>query len=100
MEQVRILVAEDDPLVLLAVEEALKEAGFEVATATSGSEAIRLISEDEGLIKAVVKTSAWDLVPPGGMSVVIRAQVRRPCQWSMSAEIAQQIGPFTACLRA
>lgn len=68
MEQVRILLAEDDPLVLLAVEAALQEAGFDVLTAMSGSEAIKLISEDEGLIKAVVTDirmgsgpSGWDV---------------------------------------
>lgn len=68
MEQVRILVAEDDPLVLLAVEDALQEAGFDVVTASSGSQAIELLGDAQGQIKAVVTDirmgpgpSGWDV---------------------------------------
>lgn len=63
---VRILVAEDDPLVLMAVEEALTEAGFEVVTADSGAAAIKLL--DETPVVAVLTDirmgpgpSGWDV---------------------------------------
>jgi len=54
LDSVVILVAEDDALVLFAVEEALTEAGFEVISAASGSEAIRLLDDEQFSLKAVV----------------------------------------------
>lgn len=68
MNLVRVLLAEDDPLVLLAVEEALVEAGFEVVSAASGTAAIRLLDSATVEFRAVVTDirmgpglSGWDV---------------------------------------
>lgn len=68
MDSVLILVAEDDALVRLTVEEALTEAGFEVLSAASGSEACRLLDDEQFPVKAVVTDirmgpgpSGWDV---------------------------------------
>ena len=41
----RILIAEDEPSIVLSLEFLLREAGFEVLTATNGAEALRLAEE-------------------------------------------------------
>lgn len=68
MEKISILVVEDDPLVLIAIEEALLEEGFLVATAMSGAEAMRMLDEDAGPFRALVTDirlgtgpSGWDV---------------------------------------
>ena len=43
----RILVVEDDPAHLLALEDNLKFAGYEVSTARSGRDALRLLRDDK-----------------------------------------------------
>jgi CheY-like chemotaxis protein len=43
---VRVLVVEDELLITLWVEEALRDAGYEVASATNADEAIRVLEAD------------------------------------------------------
>jgi DNA-binding response OmpR family regulator len=49
-----ILIVEDDQLVQGFVEEALSEAGFEPAVATSGEEALTLLKGHNGKYRALV----------------------------------------------
>ena len=56
-----VLVAEDDPAVLRVVKAILKRAGYDVLTASSGLEALRLASEYDGTIDALVT----DWIMPG-----------------------------------
>ena len=49
-----ILVVEDDHLILSAVEEALKEGGFETIVASSGEQAAELLDSAEGKYRALV----------------------------------------------
>lgn len=55
-----ILVVDDSPTVLYALRAVLEEAGYEVATAADGIEALRLL--DEGLKPAAILT---DFCMPG-----------------------------------
>ena len=43
----RLLVVDDDPGLLLAVSDTLREAGFEVSTARRGAEALTRIAESD-----------------------------------------------------
>ncbi|MBR0973222.1 MULTISPECIES: response regulator [Bradyrhizobium] len=63
-----VLVTEDDQLVQGIVEEALAEGGFETATATTGEEAIALLTADADRFRALVtdihlggKLDGWDV---------------------------------------
>jgi DNA-binding response OmpR family regulator len=49
-----ILVVEDDQLIQGMIEEALSEAGFEVAIATSGEEAVSLLRDPRAEYRALV----------------------------------------------
>nr|WP_249129236.1 MULTISPECIES: response regulator [Bradyrhizobium] len=62
------MVTEDDQLVQGIVEEALAEGGFETATATTGEEAIALLTADADRFRALVtdihlggKLDGWDV---------------------------------------
>lgn len=39
----RVLVAEDEPSILLSLEHVLREAGYDVSTVTDGAEAVRVV---------------------------------------------------------
>lgn len=63
-----ILLTEDDPLVLLAVEEMLSGAGFKVVTVDNGEDAFALLERDAGSVSALVTDirigsglSGWDV---------------------------------------
>jgi CheY-like chemotaxis protein len=63
-----VLVVEDDPLLQAILEEALTEGGFEVVLASSGEEAITLLSGHKGHHVALVTdinlsetTEGWDV---------------------------------------
>jgi DNA-binding response OmpR family regulator len=49
-----ILVIEDDPLIQGVVEEALTEGGFEIVTAASGENAVKLLDASDGKYRALV----------------------------------------------
>ena len=49
-----ILVVEDDHLVQSIVEDSLKDAGFEIAIASSGENAVELLDASEGKYRALV----------------------------------------------
>ncbi len=63
-----ILVVEDEALILMDIENALIEAGFEVITANNGSRAIKAFDADPSRISGVVSDinlgkgpSGWDI---------------------------------------
>lgn len=63
-----ILLVEDDPLVLVAVEEMLSGAGFKVVTVDNGEDAVALLERDAGSVSALVTDirlgsglSGWDV---------------------------------------
>jgi CheY-like chemotaxis protein len=49
-----ILVIEDDPLIQSVVEEALTEGGFEIISAASGENAVKLLNASDGKYRALV----------------------------------------------
>lgn len=61
VENLPILIIEDEPSVMSFVKTALERAGYEVMTATSGAEALPLLSEAD--FKGVVS----DMRTPGGV---------------------------------
>ncbi|MGH6709602.1 MAG: response regulator transcription factor [Bradyrhizobium sp.] len=74
---VAILVVEDDPQIRAIVEEALSEGGFEVAVASSGEEAIALLTANNSDYRALVT----DIGLPGrlkGWDVAQRAREVEP----------------------
>jgi DNA-binding response OmpR family regulator len=63
-----ILVVEDDPLIQIMVEEALREGGFETDTVGSGEQAVTLLIGDHNEYRALVtdihllgKLDGWDV---------------------------------------
>lgn len=68
MHDARILVVEDDPLVAMALEDTLTEAGFIVVSAQDGASAISKLEAEGPTIDAVVtdirmpgKLTGWDV---------------------------------------
>jgi CheY-like chemotaxis protein len=63
-----ILVVEDDQLIQGLVEDTLSDGGFDVAIATSGEEAVTLLTEHDGKYRALVtdinlggKMDGWEV---------------------------------------
>ena len=54
MEPVLLLLAEDEPLIALATQDALEDAGFTIVPAASGADAIAILDERHGEIKGLV----------------------------------------------
>jgi CheY-like chemotaxis protein len=73
---VKLILLEDDPLILLCTQDALAEAGFEVHPATSGAEALRLLSDTPD--SAVLMVDVRLAQPPNGWQVARRARSARP----------------------
>lgn len=73
MPRATILLAEDDASVLLAVGDALHEAGYEVLRAASGRDALLMLSEN-------VRLLITDLWMPGmdGLALLTEARQRQP----------------------
>src|SRR6187402_669061 len=74
---IRILLVEDDPLVILTVEDALKDGGFVVFTAADGASAVRLLEASDADYRALV--TDVNLSPNGltGWDVARRARELR-----------------------
>jgi two-component system OmpR family response regulator len=54
MDKRVVLIAEDEPLVLLDIEDALEAAGFEVVSAINGTEALSIFDADPSRFLALV----------------------------------------------
>ena len=72
----RILVVEDDPAIRLLIEEVLSDAGYDVMIAGSGSKAVQLANEYEGIIHLLLT----DVLLPnmGGNEIAARITADRP----------------------
>jgi len=68
-----ILLTEDEALILDAVAESLKDAGFEVATATYGAEAIQMLEAEPDRYRVLV-TDVQLGAGPNGWDVARRAR--------------------------
>jgi two-component system cell cycle response regulator CpdR len=73
---VKLILLEDDPLILLCTQDALAEAGFEVHPAVSGSEALQLLSDTPDCLLLMVDVRLAQ--PPNGWEVARRARSARP----------------------
>ena len=54
MEPVLLLLAEDEPLIAFATQDALEDAGFTIVAAANGDEAIAILDARHGEIKGLV----------------------------------------------
>ena len=68
MQDMRVLIVEDEPLVAMALEDTLIDAGFSVISAGDASSAIRTLEQEHDQIQAVVtdirmpgQLSGWDV---------------------------------------
>ncbi|WP_108396513.1 response regulator [Devosia submarina] len=77
MHDIRVLVVEDEPLVAMALEDTLTDAGFTVISAGDASSAIQKLENEHSHIQAVVT----DIRMPGllsGWDVAYRARDLEP----------------------
>lgn len=72
---IRVLLAEDEPLIAMVIEDALADAGFAVLTAGDGRAALDLATAGAGFDVLVT-----DLAMPhlGGLELIPRLRARRP----------------------
>lgn len=68
MELQEVLIAEDEPMIRLIIEEALQEAGYSVCASADGAEALACLEQPDQHFVAVVtdirmpgSTSGWDV---------------------------------------
>ena len=63
----KLILLEDDPLILVCTEDALVDAGFEVSTATTAAEALELLSDTPECLAMMVDvrlngtTDGWEV---------------------------------------
>jgi CheY-like chemotaxis protein len=75
---VNVLVVEDEPLVMMSLEEALEEGGFTVVQAANGEEAIRLLERSPGDFRAVLTDVNLGRDSLTGWDVARRARELKP----------------------
>jgi DNA-binding response OmpR family regulator len=73
-----ILVVEDDQLIQSVVEEALTEAGFEIAIASSAKQAFELLDRADGKYRALVTDINLGRSQPDGWEVARHAREINP----------------------
>jgi DNA-binding response OmpR family regulator len=73
---VKLILVEDDPLILLCTSDALAEAGFEVQTAIRGEEALGLLSDAADCVLMMVDVRLGGRID--GWEVARRARNARP----------------------
>jgi CheY-like chemotaxis protein len=73
---VKLILLEDDPLILLCTQDALAEAGFEVLPAISGAEALALLADSPDCAVMMLDVRLAD--PMDGWEVARRARSLRP----------------------
>ena len=76
-----ILVVEDEPIVRESIRDWLKDAGYEVATAESGEEALEMIGEQDFSLMVV------DEKLPGKTGITVLKEVRAQRPWIKSIVI-------------
>jgi DNA-binding response OmpR family regulator len=73
---VKLILLEDDPLILLCTQDALAEAGFEVFPAETGAEALALLSNEPDCLVMMVDVRVRDEL--NGWEVARRARKAQP----------------------
>jgi CheY-like chemotaxis protein len=73
---VKLILLEDDPLILLCTQDALAEAGFEVLPAISGAEALTLLADSPDCAVMMLDVRLAD--PMDGWEVARRARSLQP----------------------
>jgi len=74
-DRIRVLVVDDDPLVLETVAAQLEDEGFTVITAAGGTEALAMLDEDKA-VQALVSDLSMPVMD--GVSLILEAQARNP----------------------
>lgn len=77
-ETVNVLVVEDEPLLMMSLEEALEEGGFTVVRASNGEEAVRLLERDPDDVRAVLTDVNLGKGGLTGWDVARRARELKP----------------------
>lgn len=77
LEKVTVLVVEDEVLVLLELEDALRDAGYDVVSASNGHEGLKLAEELSGPLRGIV-TDVRVGVGPDGWGIAHRARELNP----------------------
>jgi DNA-binding response OmpR family regulator len=72
----KLILLEDDPLILACTQDALAEAGFEVFPADTGAEALGLLSDEPDCLVMMVDIRVRDEL--NGWEVARRARKARP----------------------
>ena len=72
---IRVLVVDDDPLVLETVAAQLEDEGFTVITAAGGTEALAMMDEGKA-VQALVSDLSMPVMD--GVSLILEAQARNP----------------------
>ena len=72
----KLILVEDDPLILLCTQDALAQAGFEVLPAISGSEALERLSESGDCLAMMIDVRLNDQMD--GWEVARRARAAKP----------------------
>ena len=75
------LVVEDEPIVRESISDWLKDAGYEVATAESGEEALEMIEKQDFSVMVV------DIRLPGKTGITVLKEVRAQWPWIKSIVI-------------
>lgn len=99
LESVTILLAEDETLLLLDFEDALKEAGFMVLAVTSGKKAVEHLKAAESSIAGIVTDIRFAESPSGWDVAALQGRSTLRCRSSTSAGTVLPIGPLKAFLR-
>lgn len=99
LESVTILLAEDETLLLLDFEDALKEAGFMVLAVTSGKKAVEHLKAAESSIAGIVTDIRFAESQAVGTSPALQGRSTLRCRSSTSAGTVLPIGPLRAFLR-
>lgn len=77
MELQEVLIAEDEPMIRLVIEEALQEAGYSVSASADGAEALACLEQPDQRFVALV-TDIRMPGPTSGWDVARRARELRP----------------------
>ncbi len=72
----KLILLEDDPLILVCTQDALVDAGFEVLPAVTGAEALQLLSDSPDCLAMMIDVRLNDQL--NGWEVARRARMAQP----------------------
>lgn len=77
LDNINVLVVEDEALIVIELEDALREAGYSVVTATNGHEGLKLAEEHFSSLRGIV-TDIRVGAGPDGWRIAHRARAMNP----------------------